>query len=420
MKEQLAELIHGVQNRFGLFAYYLGRHHYYYEGNSGKTSYLLSMEWFPNDHEETDEDLNPTGTASIAIDIHTKVIKSIVFTNKTSYEEDGDFPAPSFESVMEWVETLTDLTFGKQFQLVSEEDGAFSFQAVVDNIPIYPPGEIHVEFNEENKLCSFYTGGAFPQEEEVEWEPFSLTPENADNTAKNQCVLTQIPNDQEEKMVPVYAIEEVFLANDGLTIIPYEVSTQEQTVIRKNVRMKWDYPIDQSFTGEDLEFSREVSEETALLNEPHSDTYPITELEQAECTEAVRNFLRQVYPDASGEWILKGLYRDNGNIHATLRLVKRDHHIFPRKLTLILNKEQYNVVNYVDNIMMQEMFSDFQAAESAVITQEEAYQKIREYITVTPRYVYSNAQKSYILCGKIDCIYGVHAVTGEVIPLDDL
>jgi len=34
--------------------------------------------------------------------------------------------------------------------------------------------------------------------------------------------------------------------------------------------------------------------------------------------------------------------------------------------------------------------------------------------------VYDFDQMKYILCGKLDCQYGLDAVTGEMIVLDDL
>jgi len=381
----------------------------------------LSMEWFPNDHEETNKNGNPSGTACIEVDIHTRQIRNIVFVQNTSFAENGDYPLSNeTETVIEWVEELTDLTFGKQFQLVSEEKNAFNFQSVVDNIPVYPPGNIRVEFNTDNKLCLFSVDGIFPEEAKVEWEPFSLTPEKTDHIAKAQCHFVNIPYQPDETWLPFYMIEAVFLANDGVTTIPYEVSMPGGTVSSEYTVMEWEHPLDQTFTLEEAYFSPEITEETALLNKAHADSFPLTVSEQKACREAVLDFLRQVYPNSSGEWVLNRLYPENGYIHAVLQPVKRDPRIFRRKLTVVLNREQCKVIHYIDNHDLFDLFHHFQKAESAVLTQEEAFQKLREYVMVTPQYVYNNVQKSYILCGKVDCDYGVHAVTGEIIPLDDL
>ncbi len=35
-------------------------------------------------------------------------------------------------------------------------------------------------------------------------------------------------------------------------------------------------------------------------------------------------------------------------------------------------------------------------------------------------YVFDVEQKEYVLCGKLDCQYGVNAATGKVVALSDL
>jgi len=114
------------------------------------------------------------------------------------------------------------------------------------------------------------------------------------------------------------------------------------------------------------------------------------------------------------------LHRDNGYICATLRLNQQDNRIFKRKLTIMINPNSFEVLNYVDNQMFLEMFDDFQTPSKIMINEERAYEKIKEYIELNPYYVYDFEQKEYILCGKLDCHYGVNAATGEVVVLDDL
>ena len=76
--------------------------------------------------------------------------------------------------------------------------------------------------------------------------------------------------------------------------------------------------------------------------------------------------------------------------------------------------------SHLDNEFLITMYQDFQKPEKTSISKEEAYEKIRTQIELTPVYVYDFDQKKYILCGKIDCQYGVHAASGDVISLDDL
>ncbi|MDQ0216680.1 hypothetical protein J2S13_003154 [Oikeobacillus pervagus] len=69
---------------------------------------------------------------------------------------------------------------------------------------------------------------------------------------------------------------------------------------------------------------------------------------------------------------------------------------------------------------MLEVFGQFQAPEKVTVNKEEAFEKMKELFELKPYYVYDFEQKQYVLCGKLDCDYGVIASIGEVIALDDL
>ena len=69
---------------------------------------------------------------------------------------------------------------------------------------------------------------------------------------------------------------------------------------------------------------------------------------------------------------------------------------------------------------MLEIFDQFNVPEKATITKDEAYEKIKELFELKPYYVYDFKQSLYVLCGKLDCDYGVIASNGEIIALDDL
>ena len=133
-----------------------------------------------------------------------------------------------------------------------------------------------------------------------------------------------------------------------------------------------------------------------------------------------QEFLRQEYPNDTGKWILKTLHRDKGYIHAILRTNKQDNRVFQRKLMIMIDAKSLQVVNYMDNKPMLEVFDQFQAPEKVTINKEEAYEKLKELFELKPYYVYDFEQKQYVLCGKLDCQYGVNASNGEVIALDDL
>ena len=122
-----------------------------------------------------------------------------------------------------------------------------------------------------------------------------------------------------------------------------------------------------------------------------------------------QEFLRQEYPDESGNWVLKELYRDKGYIHATLKANKQDYRVFQRKIKIIIDAKTLQAVNYMDNEPMLEIYDQFKALGKVTIPKEEAYEKLKELFE-KPYYVYDVKQKQYVLCGKLDCQYGVKCI----------
>ena len=69
---------------------------------------------------------------------------------------------------------------------------------------------------------------------------------------------------------------------------------------------------------------------------------------------------------------------------------------------------------------MIEMFNHYQKSEKVTITEEEAYEKLKDKFELKPCYVYNFDEKKYVLCGKLDCQYGVYATNGDIVSLDGL
>ncbi|MBP1948999.1 hypothetical protein [Virgibacillus litoralis] len=419
MNEQLQNLIDYTHEKLGLNDYYLKRHHFFREiNNLNETAYILNMEWFPKELTQSDEDYNPPGTAVIDINFHTKAVKRIIFVEDVSYAESSLYPSSEKENAIEWIEELTGLTFGRQFLLVSEDDNVLSFGAAVDNIPVAPTGTIELEFNNEGKLTIFSIDGDFPNEDQIQWEPFSLTPDKYEPLASRQCKLIEVPDKDQEKWLPIYGIEEIYLVNDGERTIPFDKDLN--SFVKKNSVMKWDKPSEGEFIKQDTDLSIEVTLDQLLANEPHPDTIPITNTEVETCEQEVLRFLQLEFPNESGEWKLTGLYLENGYIFAELKPTKFTNRAFDRKIKLMIDRENYNAVNYIDNDMLLDMFKHFKDADDPSVSQEEAFEKIRDYVEVEPVYVYNNEKNSYIMCGKMDCPYGVNAITGDIVLLAGL
>ncbi|MFD1039084.1 hypothetical protein ACFQ3N_11890 [Virgibacillus byunsanensis] len=420
MKDQLKEAIIHTSETFGLDNYYLNRHHIFREKNNfHQTNYILNMEWIPNDADKTDEDHIPSGTTIIDMELHTKTLKRIVFTQGTSNAKEELYPSSDSESIIEWIEGITGYQYGHQFQISHQEEDAITFRAAVDNVGVIPSGKMEVEL-EGDMMTLFTIDGVFPSEDKIIWEPFSLTSDQVEPLAMDQCKITEVPLEEQEIWLPVYGIEKTIITNDGSRTIPVEAVEQAGVEVKLDTVLEWDEPIKEAFERAEIDLSPEVTVEQAIANEPHPDLLPITEEAQEKSTEEARRFLQREFPDESSQLKLTSLLRENGYLIANLEPVDSGNRIIERKIKLVMDDVNFNVLNYTDNNVVLEMFQFYESAEKPTISKDEAYKKLYEHIEVTPVYVYDPKIESYIMCGMIDCAYGVNAVSGEVILLKEM
>src|SRR5699024_12464313 len=118
-------------------------------------------------------------------------------------------------NVIDCVAVITQLVIGKQFIIHMSRYNAFRVSSAVYHIPVAPPGTIQVEFNNSDELTLFSIDGFFPVENKVAWEPFSLLPENLEHLFKQQLKLIDIPLEEEERWLPIYGIDEIYVRNQG-------------------------------------------------------------------------------------------------------------------------------------------------------------------------------------------------------------
>lgn len=420
MDENIQKIVEDIQEKFKLEDYFLKRYHIYHEKRSShQTAYILSMEWFPNPERDKDEDgLNPEGTVAIEIDFHNKDLYRLIFVGGVSHPQAKEiFPAPQKAEVIEWVENITHLTFGKQFKIDSEKDNEFRFLAAVDHIPIAPIGVIQVEFNDKNELTLFSIDGLFPTEDKVNWEPFSLLPENLEHLFKQQLKLIEIPIEENKKWLPIYMTEELYVRNQGEQTLSY--GSWDIEII--DIILEWSAPLNGSFKPkEDVDLSTEVAIEQAIENKAHPDSIPISEVEKDAAINGARDFLRQQFPNESDKWLLHSIYRNSGYIICELKPLKESARAFLRKIKVIMNRETLEIINYVDNEMLLDMFANYEKADDVSITKDEAFKKLRTHFKVTPTYLYNPEEDMYYLYGQVDSKYGVIATTEEVVHLDEL
>ena len=69
---------------------------------------------------------------------------------------------------------------------------------------------------------------------------------------------------------------------------------------------------------------------------------------------------------------------------------------------------------------MLNTFEAYTTVEKGTITENQAFDKLKDHLELTPIYVYDKRLAQYILCGKLDCAFAVNARNGELVKLDDL
>lgn len=423
MKSKIEEWIDSTKQKYGLEDYHLVEQSFSRQVTIfNETDYTFSMEWFPNHVEERDdEDSNPDGTASISLNVQTGKVERVIFVMEKTYAKNGiEFVNAELEDIVKWLEKETGLIYGEQFQFDMQEEGEYRFKECYKGVAVSPSGFIELKVNHDGKLLLFSVYGHFPRKELVQEETFSLSLEKLEKLQREQLRLLEFPSFELKKLYPVYALEEIYVTNDGMSTIPFEVIVDSRGYLKIDETIVWEKPIHQSFEREVLDWSEDVTAEQAFSSEPAPDSFPISKDEQEICLRVVKEVLAQEYPDESGKWKLKTLHREERFIHAIIRANEQTNRVFQRKLMVVIDAEKEKAINMIDNNMMLEVFNEFAVAETVAITKEEAFEKLKDRFELKPYYVYDFERKKYLLCGKLDCQYGVHAGSGELVLLDDL
>ncbi|QST01014.1 hypothetical protein IMZ31_05435 [Pontibacillus sp. ALD_SL1] len=418
MKQKLEAIAERTKRKFGLEDYTLERTHLHREvGAFEQTQYVYNMEWFPEGSGPVEDDLNPEGTASIDVDLHTGELRSLIFVGGVS-----EAKTPTLhdeQDVIHWVEKETGLSHGEHFFLKSKQDRTYMFSSGVNGIPTDPSGIISVELNDKDKLVFFTIHGYFPEVHDVQDESFSLSLEDIPDRITDQLMLVNFPIMESKRFESVYALEEIYITNDGKKTRPF-LLTDSVHLVPIGERMTYEPRVDERFQEEKIDLTDEVTVEQAEKREPHPDLIPISEEMVENTRDAVHRFLQVVYPGDSGNWTLQSVERENGYLLARIEIAKKTNDFYKRKLHLFLNGDGTKVLTYVENDIFSEMTADFEEAEAATLTKQEALNLLNDKITLTPVYVLDHTKKQYTLYGKLDCKYGVDAHSGEVKPLSEV
>lgn len=420
MDERLQRIADEAQVKFGLDAYRLERYFIYKERDStGIAVYNFNMEWFPKElNEPIDEDYNPVGTAIVEYAIQKQHFSSVSFVQGETFSTKTHFPNQTVDEVAAWLEEETGLIYEQDFKLTEANVNGFQFKSDVDGIHITPSCMIEVEFDDTGKLTSYHSYGTIPSQELVEKSKLTLTLEEIEPIVKKQLQLVKFPSETEKRFVSVYAMDEVYVTVEGARIIPF--MEHERSEVRVDEVIVWDKPLYEQINREEITVVSEVSIEEAFGKNDDSEKLTLSAKQIEGSKKNTRDVLRAEYPDESGNWKLFKLKRQEKFIEAHCTLNDEDPTLFNRKVVVFMHPETMKVLNYLDNGAMFEIFDAFAPAAKAVVTHEEAFEKMIPYITLDPTYVYDEIMGKYILCGLLDAAECVDAVTGEVADLGDI
>ena len=423
MDSRIKALVDLTKVKFGLDNYFLHTWNIYCDKNMmNGTNYILTMEWFPNGiKEQTEDELNPPGTAIVELDLKSSRLKSIIFVEGKTFTNTITFNCPDSEEAIRWIERETGFTYLEHFQIKIEETEKIMFEACINGIPLSPSGLIELRLDNQGRLTGFSNYGHFLSQKTLEKVNNTLTLDNEHikQIAYEQCKLINFPSSKEEKWLSIYAIEEIYVAPDKKTL-PFDIIGDRHSHINIDQVMEWDAPIHEKFKRHPLKFENNpVTVEQAFSFAPHPDTFPLTKHEQEKTTKVVLDFLRREFPQDTGKWVLNSLHRSDRYIIANLKQAQ-DIKAFQKKLKVFIDATSFQAINYMDTDCFLEMYKDYLPSTAKKINKEEAFEKIKTTIELTPVFVYDFEEQRYILCKKIDSSYGVLAHNGALIELDEV
>ncbi|MBD7984921.1 hypothetical protein H9649_10020 [Sporosarcina sp. Sa2YVA2] len=416
MDKRIERIVDLTQKEFGLERYTLERFAIY--ANHDGNGYELHMEWFPLDQvEPVDEDLNPDGTASITYDLTSGRFTSVIFTMGKNFSTALPFQERTAEEVAAWLERMTGLNYEKDFFADHATRSEFRFASRVNGISLSPGLQLNVELDKEGRLMVFSTYGEMPDLTLIDIEPFTLTLEEIEPIVKAQLFVVNYPVEADERFVPVYAIEEVYITADGERLIPF--GDDERTTEIDHL-MEWEHPLEGKIERRFIDSIGEVSADKAFDGGMTREDVTLTAEQADACVTLIHEALRMEDPNDSGKWRLKELRSAPTQIEAFCYAESPEHNIFPHKLVTLIDRETMTVTNMMDNGAMLAMFDSFTPARKTAVGHDNAFEKMIPYITLDPVYVYDKTQKKYVLCGLLDSEMAIDAVTGDVIELRDL
>lgn len=418
MEERLKEIIEHTRKIFGLENYWLARESFYLQKTiTGIPYYEYTMEWFPSSCKEIDEDSNPDGAAVIGYNLTFDQFKNASFVMQQTESTVAPFQEATISSVTTWIDEVTGYHYEDDYVLCAKEENGCLFESRIDGITCTPSLQIEVNWNDAGQLLSLLIMGEPIHHYDVEHASFTLTLEEIEPLVREHLTLVHIPVDADKTFVPVYAMDEVFIAVKDQHVLPYFLDEQRALLIHQP--LVWTTPLTENLHKRQLVYSKEVEKSVALRETIKKDR-PLTSEEINESKDIVQRVMQIEYPEHSGVWELVKLYVNDPYIEAVCELANPEPMLFKRKIVIIIERETMSFMNVMDSEKFSSIFADFKKAATPEISKDDAFEKMVPFITLEPRYVLDLKTNSYVLCGLLDSDQAVHAVTGEVIALNEL
>jgi hypothetical protein len=251
---RVKELVDFTKERIGLEDYYLHTSNIYWEKDVFNTEYTLTTEWFPNILTETiEEGSNPKGTAVVELELKTGRFKRIIFVGKTTQGKTLTFDKNDANAIIEWIEQETGLLYKQQFKIKKQEGTRIMFQECFNGTAVSPSGFIDIELDHAGRLVLFSIHGAFLSKELFIEEEYTLTfDHDMERLANQQLIHMEFPSKKEEKILSIYALDEIYVTNDKKSTLPFEAITDFKSYLRIEQVMRWDSPLTDTFVRQEF------------------------------------------------------------------------------------------------------------------------------------------------------------------------
>src|SRR5699024_11830707 len=104
---------------------------------------------------------------------------------------------------------------------------------------VSPPGVIEVTLDHDGRLLTFAIYGEFPPQTMAKKEAYTLTLDQAESILKEQLQLVDFPLYEQEKLLPIYVVEDIFITNNKSETLTFEVFYREKSFTTIDQTNEW-------------------------------------------------------------------------------------------------------------------------------------------------------------------------------------